>query len=55
MEKVQRLPKNAKYDYTSQFGDDRYHTERNVYIVRHVGRKGTPLYRKLIFKEKKEK
>lgn len=45
--KVQRLPKNAVYDYQSMTGGFIYHTKRRVYEVferNHFGRKKTTIY-----------
>lgn len=45
--KVQRLPKNAVYDYQSMTGGFIYHTERRVYEVferNHFGRKKVTIY-----------
>lgn len=45
--KVQRLPKNAVYDFRSLTGGEIYHTKRRVYEVferDHFGRKKKVIY-----------
>lgn len=53
MEKINKLPKNARYDYTDDFGYKYYHTERRKYRVREIGTKGSYYYKKEIFSERR--
>ena len=40
--RIEKLPKDAKYDYTNIFGDEIYHTKTRRYKVHTVAAWGRP-------------